>query len=131
MASLTGCGGGGSDTTVESNAISSALTKTGYFIDAEVKGLEYKTSSEISGKTNSLGQFYYKEGDTITFNIGQLELGSAKPDSTGLITPKELAKNAAPGDQDKAEEIKLLLLRLLQSLDIDKKPENGITITQG
>ncbi len=49
-----------------------AEVKTGYFIDAPVTGLYYKTDSEISGKTDK-GAYQYNDGDIVTFYLGNNE----------------------------------------------------------
>ncbi len=102
--------------------------RVGYFIDAQVNGLVYVTTSGKKGTTNSLGKFFYQSGESITFSIGNLELGTAKPNSNGLITPQSLAENTWK-KADKQNTMEVLMLRLLQSLDIDKQNDNGITIS--
>ena len=104
---FTGCGGGGGGST----GTDTPTTQTGTFIDAPVEGLEYSTPT-LSGFTNANGEFQYKTGETVTFKIGNLELGSATGGTT--ITPLTLA-----GDTDlnnigtKATNI----ARILQTLD--------------
>ncbi len=117
LISLTGCGA----------SSDSSDSQTGYFIDSQVHGLNYKTSSGKEGKTNSLGQFFYNTGDTVSFSLGNLQLGQAAPQADGLITPKHISKSVS-NNQEEADELEVLLLRFLQSLDVDQNPENGITI---
>jgi hypothetical protein len=106
---LSGCGGGGGGSAGTDTP--TAITQTGTFIDAPVEGLEYSTPT-LSGFTNGNGEFQYKTGETVTFKIGNLELGSATGGAT--ITPLTLA-----GDTDlnnigtKATNI----ARILQTLD--------------
>jgi len=109
---LSGCGGGGSD----------IATETGYFIDTAVEGLSFQTASGISGTTDEYGRFQFKHGESITFQIGNLYLGEAIPDEEGLMTPAILSH----GD----EALKILLLQMLQALDIDNDPTNGITLPE-
>ena len=141
-----GCGGGGSNTAADTKkgdttkvtgtttgttktGVTVSTVKTGYFIDAAVIGVEYQTTSGRHGKTNSKGQFSYEEGDRVTFKIGQLELGSARPDADGLVTPWSICKDIAAGNHELAKEKESLLLRVLQSLDVDHNPEkDGIRI---
>jgi len=111
---LLGCGSGGG-----SSVLPSDTTATGTFIDAEVIGASYQTTSGLSGKTDTNGHFKYKKGDKVKFKIGKLLLGEATPSTGGLITPAELTSN---------EQIKILLLRVLQAIDEDNNPSNGITI---
>ena len=110
---LAGCGSSDS-TTIDT-------TSTGYFIDAAVQNAHYKTSSGKEGVTDAQGQFEYKAGDSVTFSLGKLELGTAVPSANGLITPKSLS------DQN---DTVVLMLQTLQSLDSDGNVSNGITIDQ-
>jgi len=110
---LSGCGAGGST--------SSDSYSTGYFIDSPVSGLEYVTDSGIQSVTDDYGRFRYKKGDTVTFKLGKLSLGSCEPDSDGLVTPDSISYN----DPEK----ETLMLRTLQSLDSDNNTSNGIQIS--
>lgn len=93
LALLSACGGGSSgtaatDTTGTTDGGSTTATtttttttpdtsvKTGVFIDAPVKGLTYKTATQ-SGVTNDKGEFKYITGETVTFSLDGVELGSA------------------------------------------------------
>ena len=58
-----GGGGGGSSRLV------------GMFVDHPVEGLQFSGSSSL---TNRQGEFTYRQGGTIRFFIGSIELGSAK-----------------------------------------------------
>ena len=107
---LVGCGSdSATDTDIE----------TGYFIDAPVKGLTYKSTSGLTGVTDAAGTFKYKKGEKVHFSLGKLDFGEATPTAKGLVSPRELA-------QDEASMI--LMLRTLQALDSDNDPSNGITI---
>ena len=92
-------------------------TKNGRFQDSYVEGLEYSTTSGLSGKTDSSGTFKYKYGDEITFKIGNVILG--KTDAKSLITPTDLTQN-----QDRV----LLISSFLIYLDEDGNPDNSIKI---
>ncbi len=121
---LVGCGSStttsSNPTTSNSNSSSSNL-ETGYFIDAPVEGLAYETASGEKGTTDKFGRFKYKHGEKVKFKIGKLSLGEATPDQEGLVTPESIAEN----DSD----LKIQLLRILQALDSDNNPSNGITIS--
>ncbi len=106
---LIGCGGGGSSSATE--------TITGKFIDAPVEGLTYECSSGLSDTTNANGDFTCNEGDTVTFNIGELILGSALVES--IITPFHLYD-----DLEKVYNVS----QLLHSLDEDSDPDTNITL---
>ncbi len=107
---LIGCSSSSSDTTD---------IETGYFIDAPVEGLAYKSTSGLSGVTDSAGKFQYRKGEKVRFSLGKLDFGEAQPTTQGLVSPRELAQN---------EEQVTLMLRTLQALDIDNDASNGITI---
>jgi len=112
---LVGCGS-------SSSTDSSTDLLTGYFIDSAVKGVDYKTTSGLSGTTDKFGRFKYKENDKVRLYIGNLLLGEVAPSEEGLVTPATLTN----GDEAK----ETLLLRTLQSLDADGNVSNGITIPQ-
>lgn len=86
--------------------------KTGVFIDALVKGLDYQTNSRL-GKTNEKGEFEYLEGETVTFSLDGLVLGSTK-------AAAEVPVTALPQTQEVAQ--------ILQTLDTDDD-ENLIDVT--
>lgn len=91
------------------------------FIDSPVTGLEFYSKTQ-SGISDSNGNFIYKAGETVTFHIGNLYFGSAKP-KDGKITPLDLV-----GTNNISDKIVVRMLRTLQTLDSDGNPANGITI---
>ncbi len=112
---LTGCGGGSTTPTA-----SSTPENTGYFVDSAVAGLEYNTSSKVSGTTGELGDFKYNVGDKVTFKVGKVILGSVEMNANQeLVTPEHIAKD---------ENATTRILQLLQSLDDDHNASNGIVI---
>jgi hypothetical protein len=115
----TGGGGGGSTPPGDLTA--------GVFVDAPVAGLSYTTSSGLSGVTDPTGRYEYRVGDTVTFSIGNLVLGTVTGQE--LVTPATVATAAAAGSGVTAETVTVNVLVLLQSLDADGDPENGITLT--
>lgn len=80
---LSGCGGGGGGASGSSDG-----TSTGVFLDAPVEGLYYSTPTQ-SGYTNNKGEFTYKSGETVTFKLGNLTLGSSAASAT--VTPIEIS----------------------------------------
>jgi len=114
---LAGCGGGGGS---ESTSTSSSLVGT--FIDSPVSGLEFESPSG-SGITDAYGNFTYKDGESVSFHIGKLYLGSAVPDKH-RITP--LSITGGPVDVSNSGLVRML--RTLQSLDSDGNLDNGIQI---
>jgi hypothetical protein len=115
---LVGCGSGGEDT--DSNSQSSATMLTGQFIDAPVANVTYYTDSH-SGVTDENGYFYYEPGESVTFKIGNITLGTSV--ASTLITPLDIAGTSNSEDPEVIN-----MLRFLQSLDEDGNPENGIYI---
>ncbi|MEN3978765.1 hypothetical protein [Acinetobacter sp. CWB-B33] len=112
---LAACGSDSSDDS--SNPPSSSL-KTGVLTDGPVSNVRYETSSGVKGSTNAKGEFQYNSGDSVTFYLGDIKLGSAA--AQAHITPIELSAN---------ESVRTNLLILLQSLDSDHNHSNGITIS--
>jgi len=142
---LFGCGGGGgggggsaaTGTTSNSSVISSGndtpvtTTATGIFVDSPVNGLEYTGSpsgrSGITGESGVDGQFIVALGDTVTFKIGNLTLGSAGPVSNGnIFTPATLAGNSS----NPLSPLAIRIAQLLHSLDADRNSSSGILIPE-
>ncbi|RYX96394.1 MAG: hypothetical protein EOO28_07370 [Comamonadaceae bacterium] len=91
---------------------------TGILTDSPIGGVKFSTSSGVTGTTDAEGAFKYNPGDTVTFTLGALTLGTVT--ATSAVTPFELAEGS---------DVKLQnLLVLLQSLDNDGDAENGIAI---
>jgi len=119
--SLVGCGGGSGGLSDEGTPTDTTpATYTGTFVDSPVQGLQYSTAT-LSGITDNQGRFNYKDGETVTFKIGNLFLGSAI--GGNVVTPLTLN-----GESDlnnigvKATNI----ARILQSLD--ENPSNSALI---
>ncbi|MBW4935874.1 hypothetical protein [Marinobacter sp. F4206] len=126
---LAGCGGDGSSwgnptesSTSDADAAKSESVQasTGYFVDAPVKGLAYRTET-LEGTTDALGRFSYQPGETITFSIGATDLGANS--AAGFMTPGSLDET---GRWDGPRAINIA--RLLITLDADQNPLNGIVI---
>ncbi|MCX7982043.1 MAG: carboxylesterase family protein [Syntrophales bacterium] len=94
----------------------------GVFVDAPVAGLDYVTSSGISGKTDANGMFYYDPGDMVTFKIGNLNLGTARGSSR--LTPVDIVAGGTINDRRVQN-----MMVLLQTLDEDGDLNNGIKIS--
>jgi hypothetical protein len=122
---ITACSGGSSTSLssgdVNNSGNSSALT--GIFLDSPVEGLHYQTVT-MSGFTDENGTFMYHQGESVSFMIGNYQLGSAP--GSHIITPIDLV----PGALDEMHPTVTNMVRLLQSLDQDGNLENGITITE-
>jgi len=120
---LLACGGGGGDGSAgtEDNAASPSLVETGVFIDSAVGGLSYETPTQ-SGTTSASGEFSYAEGEEVVFSIGDIELPSVAAQE--VITPLTVFNTISVTDTEVSN-----LSRLLQSLDLDGDPSNGIEIS--
>lgn len=117
ITAVAACGGDGSSS---GGGATPAATpsETGVFVDSAVAGINYSTSpSGMSGKTNALGEYNYEEGDTVTFSIGGTSLPPVA--ASGRVTPADMSDDA---------DIVTNVLQLLQTLDEDGNPDNGISI---
>ncbi len=113
---ISGClSGSGSSSGTDSS------WRTGSFVDSPVEGLLFRTDSN-EGVTDADGTFRYRNGETITFTIGDLTLGSAPGQS--VLSPVDLIDNA----DDSSHPAVINMARLLQSLDADGNLTNGIQI---
>ena len=98
--------------------------QSGIFRDSEVAGLTYETETK-SGVTDSEGKFEFMEGETVTFSVGGIVIGSGA--ASEEMTPISIAttENASLDTQEVKN-----IAAFLQSLDSDSDPSNGITITE-
>ncbi|MEI4931832.1 hypothetical protein, partial [Aeromonas caviae] len=125
---LTACGGGGDDNGGGSNGgnngggtdTGSKPLHTAVFLDSVVGGLDYRCN-DYTGVTNAKGEFLFDDGDTCEFVLGNQRLGAVTLKAgNSLVTPYTLAGD----DKEKA----IRIAALLQTLDSDSNPENGITL---
>lgn len=125
---LSACGGGGGSSTETGGSGTNYSTRTGVFSDSPVSGLTYSFNSEFY-KTNNAGTFQYSWNDTLdvvaaktSFYLGGFLLGevSGKPN----VTPLDIFGATSTSDPRVVN-----LLRLLQTLDNDDDPSNGIEIS--
>jgi hypothetical protein len=117
---ITGCNQGGNGPAVLKPE---GTYKTGFFVDSPAEGLQYHTIT-WDGTTDSLGTFYFQDGEQITFSIGGVVLGRTQ--AKGIITPVDLDNLVQPNFSTRVVNI----TRFLLSLDQDLNPGNGITIPQ-
>lgn len=110
------------DNGVENEEPNISMTRTGIFIDSPVYNIGYRTESQ-NGVTDRNGAFLYNDGEMVTFFIGDLEFPTvmAQPQ----VTPMTLAST-----NDINNQIVINIARLLQSLDQDGIPSNGIEIAE-
>ncbi|HIF9441628.1 TPA: hypothetical protein ACX6SK_001866 [Photobacterium damselae] len=121
---LTGCGGDSSDSNNNGGSITPPTPEgkvTATFVDKEVAGLQYKCASGETGTTGSKGEFVVTEDTRCSFSVNNLDLGSAiiTKNNQKAITPYDIAKNGNVKN----------IAALLQTLDSDSNPENGISLT--
>jgi len=121
---LVGCGGG-------SSTPSSTTVSTGYFVDAPVANIDYDCVADgtMDQKTGPDGSFSCKTMAHVRFRIGELVLGEvAAVPADRYVFPQDLvgvARESGVNDTRVA-----VMAQLLQSLDTDGNPSNGITIAQ-
>jgi hypothetical protein len=92
----------------------------GRFIDSAVEGLRFETPTQ-AGLTDVNGTFKYVRGEVVSFYIGDIFLGM----STGATRLTPL--NLVPGSDSNDPQV-VSILRFVQSLDEDRRPDNGIRI---
>ncbi|NVK25730.1 MAG: hypothetical protein HWE10_12445 [Gammaproteobacteria bacterium] len=123
---LAGCGG---ESTI--NVVAEpAPPLVGQFVDAPVAGLQFKitreasgVSEEITGVTDANGNFEYYRGDSVTFHIGDIEFPATA--GANFITPLQVFRYDTPFNDSVTN-----ALVLLQTLDSDGNPDNGISISE-
>lgn len=104
---LVGCGasGGGTDTSVSKGRA--------FYLDSAVSGINYQCGTQ-EGITDKEGAFTFEKGKSCTFYLGDIKL-------------RDLNANSLE-DGKKIVETDLKIAQLLQTLDEDGNPDNGITI---
>lgn len=123
-AALAACSNGGDTNTAASdsgdNNPPAPATTTGVFADSPVAGIGYRTPTQ-EGVTNVDGEFEYVVGETVTFSIGDVELPAVAAGE--IVTPLDVFATEDFNDRRVVN-----LARLLQSLDQDRNPNNGLDI---
>jgi len=114
---LTGCGGGGGG---GGSAATSSVVTTGkaYYVDAAVSGVGYICGSQKQKSVTAAdGEFVFEKGSGCTFYLGEMKLREVEASS--------LENGGTVYETDEK------IARVLQSLDSDGDPENGIVIDDG
>ena len=105
------------------------ITQTGTLNDSKVGGVSYSCGSN-SGLTTQNGEFSCRsDSDKIEFSIGSIILGSIK--TVNLKEFRLYPADLVGVDRNDTNNSKVVnILQILQSLDSDKNPNNGIVITE-
>lgn len=125
-ASLGACGGGGGSgsstpATTPAPVAPAPTVYKGTFFDSAVSNLAYSTATH-EGRTTGDGEFDYGLDENITFAIGGIQLPEVK--AAAVLTPLDIYDTT-----DIYHQPLVNVIRLLQTLDSDGDPENGIEIT--
>jgi len=124
---LTGCGGGGSS----DSASADASLQTGYFVDALIANADYDCVADgIMDKTTGPdGSFQCQNMAEVRFRLGELVLGEVVtvPEDR-YVFPQDLV--GVPRETGVNDARVVAMAQLLQSLDTDGNPSNGITLAQ-
>ena len=98
-------------------------------MDGIVEGVEYTSSSGITGLTTKEGYFNYLFGDEVSFSIGNVSLGSVSSEdlASGNIFLQDIADVERTNLNDEYVENMAVFL---QSLDENNDASDGITITE-
>ena len=112
----------GNDATEVTRIITVVQPEKGIFEDSKVIGLSYETPTIKNRVTNDKGEFEYLAGETITFKIGDIILGSAL--GAEKITTFDIGDSLSR-DETTGEYNNLHIATLLQSLDNNQNPADG------
>ena len=114
LLAITACGGG-------EKSVVAASVQTGVFLDSPIINIGYKTET-LEGVTDSLGQYQYLEGETVTFSIGDLVFPAVT--AKDLVTPLDIVDT-----NDTSNSKVVNMIRFLQTLDVDGDASNGLFIS--
>jgi hypothetical protein len=103
---LASCGGGDGQQSIPATP---TPVMTGVLLDAAVEGVSWDTTSNLSGITNTAGEFEYRVTDMVTFSIGDIILGTVS--GADVITPVELTGSADPTVQAALNQSTSMLIR--------------------
>lgn len=122
---LSGCGGGSSSPVILPTPEPGPVAYDGRFVDSPVAGVSFDCGT-VSGITNSDGLFGTCPAESIaTFSIGGLTLGSSGATGDGIFFVTDIVGVSRDAIDD--EDV-LKIAVLLQSLDSDGDPSNGIVV---
>ena len=115
--------------TEASNGDTEDSVQSATIVDGIIEGLEYTTSSGVSGLTDENGSFLYRSGDVVTFSIGDVVVGTVDTAQMGddLVFLQDLAGVLRTNMNDEYVENMAVFL---QSLDENGDAYDGIRITE-
>jgi secreted PhoX family phosphatase len=127
---LAACGGSSNGDSTAATPAANQLTGT--LSDSAVKGVTYSSSSGISGSTGVNGEFKYAAGDTVSFKIGNVTLGSVNMASAALgtqsgnlvVRPKDLA-----GVTDETDVKALAVAQVIQTAAAASPTDTNIDVS--
>jgi cyanophycinase len=123
---MSACGGGGDSGNGiaggDAKAPEPGMKLVGQLVDSAVVNVRYATTSGLTGTTDVDGRFVYVAGDRVRFSIGRVVLGEGQ--ASAIVTPIDLVAGATTLDHPEVVKI----LQVLQTLDDDLDPANGIRI---
>ena len=97
----------------------------GQFVDAPVANIAYSTApSGLSGRTDANGFFDYQPGDTVTFSVRGKDLPTVPATGVVSIASFDIVST------DDSPDLGLNIAILLQTLDSDGDPNNGLEIPE-
>lgn len=94
---------------------------TGQFKDANTGGISYVSGGQ-SGITGPDGSFTYEVGETVTFSVGAVTIGTSNGKS--VVTPVDLVSGGSSTSVDVQNIVRFLML-----LDVDGDASNGINVS--
>ncbi|PWK52813.1 hypothetical protein [Pleionea mediterranea] len=131
--SLISCGGGSS----YSDDPPVVTAKTGIFMNGTIENLRYSTASQ-SGFTDSNGEFLYLDGETVSFYVGDILIGSASvaasldlfdlANTSAPITGLEIRNAIFDFKNDSSFHSVINIALFLQTLDADDNVGNNTQI---
>jgi hypothetical protein len=94
------------------------------------EGISYQ-SADVTGETDSYGQFTYQVSQDVTFSVGAVALGTITSTvaARGVVTPLDLVVSDSAGPTTITNSTVLNITRFLMMLDQDGDPSNGIVIS--
>lgn len=97
-----------------------------YVLDSAVADLVY-SGNGVEGATDRDGSFQFRPGEPVSFSFAGMNVGTVTVNEAGtIVTPAEL--QGVDRDDFASDTATVNLLRLLQTMDLDGDPTNGILL---